>query len=87
MLGAAVKTGDEGFGDGFGRGRVGRLNEFFTQSTQCGGRHRLGAEIELEAKRSRGFKHGEQGDRGVVLVEDAANSGAMRADPFGKTRH
>ena len=33
MLGAAVKTGDEGFGDGFGSGCVGRLNEFFTQST------------------------------------------------------
>jgi hypothetical protein len=33
MLGAAVKTGDEGFGDGFGGGCVGRLNEFFTQST------------------------------------------------------
>ena len=33
MLGAAVKTGDEDFGDGFGGGCVGRLNEFFTQST------------------------------------------------------
>lgn len=47
MLGAAVKTGDEGCGDGFGGGRVGRLNKFFTQSTQCGGRHRLGAEIRV----------------------------------------
>ena len=33
MLGAAVKTGDEGFGDGFGSGCFGRLNKFFTQST------------------------------------------------------
>lgn len=87
MLGATVKTGDEVFRDGFGGGGIRRLNEFFSESPQGGRWHWLGAEIELEAERSRGFKHREQGDGSVLLIEDAANGGAMRADAFGETRH